>query len=174
MAVVWLVQPLAGPQWPRCRVYPRSPAGQDGEKDPQSGPGLPGQQLRRRLGSLGVPPLAENSEIDGDMPTCSCSKCGQDGRRGLRRPRNGAAVHTRQELGADPDDLPSPVLAGAASAAFSFGALVAAAALPGVDPGRCHSHHRDRAMAGEMVVGQLTGRAHRTVRVTGDGYGRPW
>ena len=34
-------------------------------------------------------------------------------------------VHTREELGVDPDELPSPVLAGVASLlAFSFGALL--------------------------------------------------
>src|SRR5260370_27486626 len=34
-------------------------------------------------------------------------------------------VHTREDLGVDPDELPSPVVAGAASLlAFSFGALL--------------------------------------------------
>ena len=50
---------------------------------------------------------------------------GQDGRCCLRRPRHGARFHTREELGVDPDDLPSPVLAGTASlVAFSLGALL--------------------------------------------------
>ena len=40
-------------------------------------------------------------------------------------PNTALRVHTREELGVDPADLPSPVLAGAASlAAFSAGALV--------------------------------------------------
>ena len=42
-----------------------------------------------------------------------------------RDPRTALRVHTREELGVDPDELPSPLLAGAASLlAFSFGALV--------------------------------------------------
>jgi vacuolar iron transporter family protein len=40
-------------------------------------------------------------------------------------PGTALRVHTREELGVDPADLPSPLLAGAASlAAFSLGALV--------------------------------------------------
>jgi VIT1/CCC1 family predicted Fe2+/Mn2+ transporter len=40
-------------------------------------------------------------------------------------PGTALRVHTREELGVDPSDLPSPVLAGVASlAAFSLGALV--------------------------------------------------
>jgi VIT1/CCC1 family predicted Fe2+/Mn2+ transporter len=40
-------------------------------------------------------------------------------------PGTALRVHTREELGVDPTDLPSPVLAGAASlVAFSVGALV--------------------------------------------------
>jgi hypothetical protein len=40
-------------------------------------------------------------------------------------PGTALRVHTREELGVDPDELPSPLLAGAASLfALSFGALV--------------------------------------------------
>jgi vacuolar iron transporter family protein len=40
-------------------------------------------------------------------------------------PETALRVHTRQELGVDPEELPSPLLAGVASLfAFSFGALV--------------------------------------------------
>ena len=42
-----------------------------------------------------------------------------------RDPDTALRVHSREELGVDPEDLPSPLLAGAASLlAFSFGALV--------------------------------------------------
>src|SRR5262249_13039367 len=40
-------------------------------------------------------------------------------------PGTALRIHAREELGVDPDELPSPLLAGAASLlAFSFGALV--------------------------------------------------
>jgi VIT1/CCC1 family predicted Fe2+/Mn2+ transporter len=40
-------------------------------------------------------------------------------------PDTALRVHTRQELGVDPEDLPSPLVAGVASLfAFSFGALI--------------------------------------------------
>src|ERR1700685_1533908 len=46
-------------------------------------------------------------------------------------PGTALRVHTREELGVDPADLPSPVLAGAASlAAFLAGALLSRSALP--------------------------------------------
>ena len=42
-----------------------------------------------------------------------------------RDPGTALRVHTREELGVDPSELPSPLLAGAASLlAFSLGALV--------------------------------------------------
>jgi VIT1/CCC1 family predicted Fe2+/Mn2+ transporter len=42
-----------------------------------------------------------------------------------RDPGTALRMHTREELGVDPDDLPSPILAGVASLiAFSLGALV--------------------------------------------------
>jgi vacuolar iron transporter family protein len=76
-------------------------------------------------------------------------------------PDTALRVHTREELGVDPSDLPSPLLAGAASLlAFSVGALVpllpwllgvptlaATLALTAV-----------ALVAGGMVVGRLTGR----------------
>lgn len=76
-------------------------------------------------------------------------------------PDTALRVHTREELGVDPSDLPSPLLAGAASLlAFSLGALVpllpwligapvlaATLALTTV-----------ALVAGGMVVGRLTGR----------------
>jgi vacuolar iron transporter family protein len=77
-------------------------------------------------------------------------------------PGTALRVHTREELGVDPDELPSPALAGAASlAAFSLGALipllpylfglpdlVASLAITAV------------ALAtGGMTVGRLTGRS---------------
>jgi VIT1/CCC1 family predicted Fe2+/Mn2+ transporter len=76
-------------------------------------------------------------------------------------PGTALRVHTREELGVDPDELPSPVLAGGASLlAFSLGALVpllpylvglaglaATLILTGV-----------ALAAGGMVVGRLTGR----------------
>jgi VIT1/CCC1 family predicted Fe2+/Mn2+ transporter len=76
-------------------------------------------------------------------------------------PDTALRVHTREELGVDPDELPSPLLAGAASfLAFSCGALVpllpyligmpvlaATLALTAV-----------ALVAGGMAVGRLTGR----------------
>ena len=76
-------------------------------------------------------------------------------------PGTALRIHTREELGVDPDELPSPVLAGAASlAAFSLGALVplfpylvglqvlwASLVLTAI-----------ALLGGGMVVGRLTGR----------------
>jgi vacuolar iron transporter family protein len=76
-------------------------------------------------------------------------------------PDTALRVHAREELGVDPSDLPSPVLAGASSlAAFSSGALIpllpylaglhilaAALGLTAV-----------ALLAGGMTVGRLTGR----------------
>jgi VIT1/CCC1 family predicted Fe2+/Mn2+ transporter len=78
-----------------------------------------------------------------------------------RDPDTALRVHTREELGVDPFELPSPVLAGVSSlVAFSIGALIPllpylvgmamlAAAL-GVAA--------VALLAGGMVVGRLTGR----------------
>ena len=76
-------------------------------------------------------------------------------------PDTALRVHAREELGADPSELPSPVLAGASSlAAFSSGALVpllpylaglhSLAAALGITAAAL--------LAGGMAVGQLTGR----------------
>jgi vacuolar iron transporter family protein len=78
-----------------------------------------------------------------------------------RDPGTALRVHTREELGVDPGELPSPVLAGVASLlAFSLGALVPLlpylAGLPvlGVTLGITAV----TLAAGGMVVGWLTGR----------------
>ena len=73
-------------------------------------------------------------------------------------PGTALRVHTREELGVDPDELPSPVLAGAASLlAFSLGALVpllpylVGPARAGRDPGDHRGgpgHRRDDRWAG--------------------------
>ena len=77
-------------------------------------------------------------------------------------PGTALRIHTREELGIDPDELPSPVLAGVASLlAFSLGALVplfpylvgasalwASLALTAI-----------ALVSGGMVVGRLTGRS---------------
>lgn len=76
-------------------------------------------------------------------------------------PGTALRVHTREELGVDPTELPSPVLAGAASlVAFSLGALIpllpylfglhSLAAALGITA--------VALLAGGMVVGRLTGR----------------
>jgi VIT1/CCC1 family predicted Fe2+/Mn2+ transporter len=76
-------------------------------------------------------------------------------------PGTALRVHTREELGVDPDELPSPVLAGGASLlAFSLGALVPL--LPYlVGPGGLAATLVLTGVAlaaGGMVVGRLTGR----------------
>jgi len=71
-------------------------------------------------------------------------------------------VHTREELGVDPDDLPSPVLAGAASLlAFALGALVPLAPyLAGLPVLAVALGITAVALlAGGMMVGRLTGRS---------------
>ena len=70
-------------------------------------------------------------------------------------------LHTREELGVDPDELPSPLLAGTASLlAFSFGAIVPLlpwlAGLP--DLAATLVLTAIALTAGGMVVGRLTGR----------------
>jgi VIT1/CCC1 family predicted Fe2+/Mn2+ transporter len=76
-------------------------------------------------------------------------------------PGTALRIHTREELGIDPDELPSPVLAGAASLmAFSLGALVP------LLPYLLGLPHLAATLAltavalitGGMVVGRLTGR----------------
>jgi vacuolar iron transporter family protein len=76
-------------------------------------------------------------------------------------PGTALRVHTREELGVDPSDLPSPLLAGAASLlAFSVGALVPLLPwLVGVPVLAVTLALTAVALvAGGMVVGRLTGR----------------
>jgi VIT1/CCC1 family predicted Fe2+/Mn2+ transporter len=76
-------------------------------------------------------------------------------------PGTALRVHTREELGVDPDELPSPVLAGGASLlAFSLGALVPLLPyLAGLPALAATLVLTAVALAvGGMVVGRLTGR----------------
>ena len=76
-------------------------------------------------------------------------------------PNTALRVHTREELGVDPDELPSPLLAGAASLlAFSLGALVPLLPyLVGVPVLAVTLALTAVALVtGGMVVGRLTGR----------------
>ena len=79
-----------------------------------------------------------------------------------RDPRTALRVHTREELGVDPDDLPSPVLAGVASLlAFALGALVPLAPyLAGLPVLAVALGVTAVALlAGGMMVGRVTGRS---------------
>jgi VIT1/CCC1 family predicted Fe2+/Mn2+ transporter len=76
-------------------------------------------------------------------------------------PGTALRIHTREELGVDPDELPSPVVAGAASLlAFSLGALVplfpylVGAPVLGVSLALTAI----ALLSGGMAVGRLTGR----------------
>ena len=76
-------------------------------------------------------------------------------------PDTALQVHTRQELGVDPQDLPSPLLAGASSLfAFSLGALVPL--LPylfgATELWATLALTAAALFAGGMTVGKLTGR----------------
>jgi VIT1/CCC1 family predicted Fe2+/Mn2+ transporter len=76
-------------------------------------------------------------------------------------PGTALRVHTREELGVDPDELPSPILAGGASLlAFSLGALVPLLPyLAGLDYLAATLVLTAVALAaGGIVVGRLTGR----------------
>jgi VIT1/CCC1 family predicted Fe2+/Mn2+ transporter len=78
-----------------------------------------------------------------------------------RDPGTALRVHTREELGVDPGELPSPVLAGAASLlAFSVGALIPLLAylfgLPSLAASLAIT--AVALVSGGMVVGRLTGR----------------
>jgi VIT1/CCC1 family predicted Fe2+/Mn2+ transporter len=78
-----------------------------------------------------------------------------------RDPGTALRVHTREELGIDPDELPSPVLAGGASLlAFSIGALLPLLPyLIGLDTLTGTLIITGVALVtGGMVVGRLTGR----------------
>ena len=76
-------------------------------------------------------------------------------------PSTALRIHTREELGVNPEDLPSPLLAGAASLlAFSFGALVPLLpyllGLPELAATLVIA--ATALLAGGMVVGKITGR----------------
>jgi len=76
-------------------------------------------------------------------------------------PGTALRIHTREELGVDPEELPSPVLAGAASLlAFSIGALVPLLPyLLGLSVlGATLGITAVALVAGGMTVGRLTGR----------------
>ncbi|HWG61324.1 MAG TPA: VIT1/CCC1 transporter family protein [Streptosporangiaceae bacterium] len=109
-------------------------------------------------------PAAEQEELagyfrdygaDGDTAARMATAVMQDPGTALR-------VHTREELGVDPTDLPSPVLAGVASLfAFSLGALVPLLPyLIGVPVlGVSLGFTAVALVAGGMTVGRLTGRS---------------
>jgi VIT1/CCC1 family predicted Fe2+/Mn2+ transporter len=70
-------------------------------------------------------------------------------------------MHSREELGVDPDELPSPLLAGVASLlAFSAGALVPLLPYLAGEPvlGVMLALTAIALVTGGMVVGRLTGR----------------
>jgi VIT1/CCC1 family predicted Fe2+/Mn2+ transporter len=78
-----------------------------------------------------------------------------------RDPERALRLHARDELGVDPDDLPSPLLAGGASlVAFSLGALWPLLPyLVGLDSlGLALGMTAVALLAGGMTVGRLTGR----------------
>jgi VIT1/CCC1 family predicted Fe2+/Mn2+ transporter len=78
-----------------------------------------------------------------------------------RDPDQALALHTRDELGVDPGDLPSPLLAGGASlVAFSLGALLPLLPYLLGAPNLVVSLVLTAValLAGGMVVGRLTGR----------------
>jgi VIT1/CCC1 family predicted Fe2+/Mn2+ transporter len=76
-------------------------------------------------------------------------------------PNTALRIHTREELGIDPDELPSPVLAGVASLlAFSLGALIPLLPyLAGLsDLAAALVLTAVVLFSGGMIVGRLTGR----------------
>jgi VIT1/CCC1 family predicted Fe2+/Mn2+ transporter len=96
-------------------------------------------------------------------------------------PGTALRIHTREELGIDPDELPSPILAGVASLlAFSLGALALPSrpALPGRDPGShggSPDHRRDGRRAAHRTAGSAIGpAASRAGRSGGRGDLRRW
>src|ERR1700728_214350 len=108
-------------------------------------------------------PAAERDELagyfrrygaDADTATRMAAAVSTDPGTALR-------IHTREELGIDPDELPSPILAGATSLlAFSLGALVPLlpylVGLP--DLAATLVITAVALLAGGMIVGRLTGR----------------
>jgi VIT1/CCC1 family predicted Fe2+/Mn2+ transporter len=115
---------------------------------------------RRMLASF---PVAERDELAGYF-----RNYGADDETAARMaaavhadPGQALRVHTREELGVDPDELPSPLLAGAASLlAFSLGALIPLLPyLAGLSVLAITLVLTAVALAGGgMVVGRLTGR----------------
>jgi VIT1/CCC1 family predicted Fe2+/Mn2+ transporter len=117
--------------------------------------------LERRM--LARFPAAEQDELAGyfrsygaDPETAArmATAVSQDPDTALR-------VHTREELGVDPDDLPSPILAGVASLiAFSLGALIPLLPyLAGLNVLAATLIVTAMALVtGGIVVGMLTGR----------------
>ena len=108
-------------------------------------------------------PVAERDELagyfrnygaDADTATRMAAAVSADPDTALR-------IHTREELGIDPDELPSPILAGAASLlAFSLGALVPLLpyllGLPDLSATLVIT--AVALITGGMVVGRITGR----------------
>jgi len=112
---------------------------------------------------LALFPLAEQEELAGyfreygaDADTAARMAAAVS-----RDPGTALRVHTREELGVDPGELPSPILAGAASLlSFSLGALVPLLpyllGLPKLAATLVIT--AVALVAGGMVVGRLTGR----------------
>ena len=108
-------------------------------------------------------PAAEQAELaetfrgygaDGETATRMAAAVSRDPDTALR-------VHTREELGVDPFELPSPVLAGISSlTAFSLGALIPLLPyLAGLQVlGAALGVAAVALLGGGMVVGRLTGR----------------
>ena len=100
--------------------------------------------------------VAEQAELAGMLRArgVSAATARQAAAEISAHPEKALAVHTLEELGIDPGDLPSPlVAAGASLASFAVGALIPLHSLPGW-PGRA----RVRARAGRG--GRGGGRGH--------------
>ena len=108
-------------------------------------------------------PAAEEAELAEDLRRLRRRPAdrGPDGRRRILDPDTALRVLTREELGVDPFELPSPLVAGVSSLiAFSAGALCRCC-LPGGPGWRARAALGVAAVAlltGGMVVGRLTGR----------------
>ncbi len=116
-------------------------------------------------------PLAEQEELAGYFREygADAETAGRMAAAVSRDPGTALRVHTREELGIDPGELPSPVLAGFASLlSFSLGALVPLLpyllGLPNLVATLVIT--AVALVTGGMVVGQLTGRplVHSGVR----------
>jgi vacuolar iron transporter family protein len=108
-------------------------------------------------------PAIEQAELAGYFRSYGADE-GTAGRMAAavsRDPDKALRVHTREELGVDPFDLPSPVLAGVASLlAFSLGALVPLLPYLAGQPVLAATLGITAValVAGGMGVGRLTGR----------------